>query len=77
LFNRFAEFDVVLGHVRCDVAVLEERQDPVDPSGTVFGFLPPFALRSGAMSSSRDKLPGGYGFGRENRNEAIAIDVDE
>jgi hypothetical protein len=75
LFNGFAEFDVALGHVRCDVAVQEERQDPVDPSGTLFGFAPLGALGSGALSSSVDRLPGG--FGRKNRNEAIAIDVDE
>jgi hypothetical protein len=32
LFKGFAEFDVALGHVRRDVALLEEEQDPVDPS---------------------------------------------
>jgi len=40
LFNRFTEFDVVPGRVGCKIAVLEERQDPVDPSGMVFGFEP-------------------------------------
>jgi hypothetical protein len=77
LFNGFAELDVALRHVRCDVAVLEEGQDPVGPSGMAFGFMPLGALRSGALSGSVDKLPGGFGFGDKNRNEAIAIDVDE
>jgi hypothetical protein len=37
---------------RRDVAVLEEGQDPVDSSGTLFGFVPLSALQSGALSSS-------------------------
>jgi hypothetical protein len=77
LFKGFAEFDVVLRHVRCDVAVLEERQDPVGPGGTAFGFVPLGALRSRALSSSTDQLPGGFGLGTKNRNEAFAIDVDQ
>jgi hypothetical protein len=77
LFNGFAEFDRVRRHVRCDVAVLEEGQDPVDPSGMAFGFLPLDALRSGALTSSVYKLPGGFGLERKNRNETIAIDVDQ
>ena len=77
LFNGFAEFDVAFGHVRCDVAALEEQHDPVDPSGTLFGFAPLGGLRSGTLSSGVDKLPGGIGFGGKNCKEAIAIDVDE
>src|ERR1700690_3146550 len=37
LVNGFAEFDVMLRHVRCAVAVLEEGQDPLNPSGMLFG----------------------------------------
>jgi hypothetical protein len=77
LFKGFAEFDVALGHVRRDVAVLEEGQHPIGPSGKAFGFMPLGALRSRALSSSSDKLPGGFGLGRKNRNEAFAIDVDQ
>jgi hypothetical protein len=39
--------------------------------------MPLGALRSRALSSSSDKLPGGFGLGRKNRNEAFAIDVDQ
>jgi hypothetical protein len=77
LFNGFAEFDVVPRHVRRDVAALEERQDPVDPSGMAFGFVPLGALRRSALSSRVCKLPGGFGFEGKNHNEAIAIDVDQ
>ena len=42
-----------------------------------FGFAPLGGLRSGALSSGVDKLPGGIGFGGKNCKEAIAIDVDE
>jgi hypothetical protein len=76
LFNGFAEFDVVLGHVRRDVAVLEEGQHPLDPSGTQFGLMPLGALRGRALSGRVNKLPGGFGFERKNHNEAVAIDVD-
>jgi hypothetical protein len=70
-----AEFDIMLGHVRCDIAVLEKGQDPVDPRSTLFGFVPPYTLRSGALSSVVDQMPGG--LGREDRNQAVAIDADE
>jgi hypothetical protein len=73
----FAEFDVVLRHVRRDVAALEERQDPVGPSGMAFGCVPLGTLRSRALSSSVEKPPGGFDFERKNRNEVITIDVDE
>jgi hypothetical protein len=46
-------------------------------NGTAFGFIPLGALGSRALSSSTDKLPGGFGLGRKNRNEAFAINVDE
>jgi len=44
LFNGFAEFDVVLRHVRGDLAKLEERQEAVNPNGTLFDFTPFGAL---------------------------------
>jgi hypothetical protein len=77
LFNGFAEFDVALRHVWRDVALREERQDSVDPSEVLHDLASFCALRGGALSSSTDKLPGGFGLGRKNRNEAFAIDVDE
>ena len=51
LFKGFTEFDVALGHVRRDVAVLEEGQDPVDPSEVLHGLALFCALRGGALSS--------------------------
>ena len=50
--------------------MLEERQDPVGPSGMAFGFVP-------LGKSSVEKLPGGFDFERKNCNEAITIYVDE
>ena len=58
-----AEFDVMLAHVRRDIAVLEKRQDPVDARSALFGFAPPGTLRSGALSSSVDQPLRGFGFG--------------
>jgi hypothetical protein len=60
LFNRFAEFNVALGHFRPEVAMLKERQNPVDSSGTRFDFVPLGALQGGALSSNACKLPDGF-----------------
>ena len=67
----------MLGHIRCDIPVLEKGQDPVDPRSTLFGVLPPGALRSGALSSSTDQPLRGCGFGDKKRNQAVAVDADE
>jgi len=77
LFKRFAKRDVALGHLRRQVAILEERQNPFDPSGTLNRVVSLGALRSGALTSRIYRSPGGFCFRGKNRNEARSIDVDE
>jgi hypothetical protein len=62
LLKGFAEFDVALGHFRRDVAVLEERQDPVDPSEVLHGLASFCALRGGALSSRVYRPLAGFGL---------------
>jgi hypothetical protein len=51
VFKRFAERGVAFGHLWRYIAMLEERQNPIDPGGTVNRLVSLFALRSGALTS--------------------------
>jgi hypothetical protein len=51
VFKGFAERDVALGHLRHHVAMLEERQSPVDPGDTLNRLVSLCALRSRALTS--------------------------
>jgi hypothetical protein len=62
LFEGFAEFDVTLGRVWRNIAVLEEAQDPVDPSEVLHGLALFCALRGGAMSSRVYRPLGRFGL---------------
>src|SRR5205807_9527382 len=68
IVKRFAKNEVSLRHVRWYFAMLEERQNPLDPSGTLRGLASFCALRRGALSSRGCQTLGGFGFRGQNRN---------
>jgi hypothetical protein len=43
-FKRFAQCEVVLWHIRRHVAILEEQQNPIDPSCMLNRLVSPGAL---------------------------------
>jgi hypothetical protein len=62
VFERFAKSNVIIRHIERDVAMLEERQNPFDPSGTLNRLVSPGALRSGALASRVYRPFGRFGL---------------
>src|SRR5436190_19366651 len=57
--------------------MLEEPQDPFDPSGALNRLLSFGTLRRSALTGGVYYPLGGFGLRGKNRNEAVAIDVDQ
>src|SRR5262245_54990936 len=57
--------------------MLQEKYNPVDPRSALNSIASFQPLRSGALANRFCQPRGGFRLRRENRNEALSIDIDE
>jgi hypothetical protein len=77
LFQQFAKRKVGLGHLRWNLAVPEERQYPLQPSGALYGRISFCALRGRACARCICQLSGSLGFRAQHCKQTGAVDIDD